>query len=193
MGAALRPTDFGARQRLRAARRGPQADARCAPAAGGRASAHWSHFAHGDTRLPRHGRRRVRGRVRQLGPSGDVRDASGSPSEPFPRTQCQAAWATHGTASRPSSVTTRRPPRTARTPSPCWRGAPAPALELEAHRCPIFVLVSEDVAHTHPCGAQLFEAVCKLLEGTGFWALVLELWSDKGGMSDYTRSSYNAG
>ena len=75
-----------------------------------------------------------------------------------------------------------------RSPQPTQhraRGAPAPALELEAHRCPIFVLVSEDVAHAHPCGAKLFEAVtgyASYSKAPVFGRSPLELmWSDKGG------------
>jgi hypothetical protein len=47
-----------------------------------------------------------------------------------------------------------------------------------------------DRIYEHPCGAQLFEAVCKLLEGTGVLALALQLWSDKANLTKRGNKSY---
>ena len=47
-----------------------------------------------------------------------------------------------------------------------------------------------DRIYAHPCGAELFEAVCKLLEGTGVWALALQLWSDKANLTKRGSKSY---
>ena len=47
-----------------------------------------------------------------------------------------------------------------------------------------------DRIYAHPCGAELFEAVCKLLEGTGVLALALQLWSDKANLTKRGNVSY---
>ena len=44
--------------------------------------------------------------------------------------------------------------------------------------------------YDHPCSGELFEAVCKLLEGTGTWALALQLWSDKAELTKRGSKSY---
>ena len=44
--------------------------------------------------------------------------------------------------------------------------------------------------YAHPCGAELFETVCKLLEGTDFWALTLQLWSDKANLTKRGNKTY---
>ena len=47
-----------------------------------------------------------------------------------------------------------------------------------------------DRIYSHPCSGVLFEAVCKLLEGTGVWALALQLWSDKANLTKRGNKSY---
>jgi hypothetical protein len=47
-----------------------------------------------------------------------------------------------------------------------------------------------DRIYAHPCGAELFEAVCKLLEGTGVSALALQLWSDKANLTKRGNKTY---
>ena len=47
-----------------------------------------------------------------------------------------------------------------------------------------------DRIYSHPCDAELFEAVCKILAGSDIWPLLVQLWSDKANLTKRGNKTY---